>query len=73
MRVKAPRAHDALFELDWVPLPVGEAGVGRAVLVGEGGVGRVVLLGSGEELDGAGIELERHLDLDALRAALERG
>ena len=26
-----------------------------------------------EELDGAGIELERHCDLDALRAALERG
>ena len=47
LRVKAPRAHDALFELDWVPLPAGEAGVGRAVLVGEGGVGRVVLLGSG--------------------------
>ena len=56
-----------------MPLAVGEAGVGRAVLVGEGGVGRVVLLGSGEELDGAGIELERHCDLDALRAALERG
>ncbi len=84
LTAKAPRVHDALFELDWVPLPageagvgravlVGEAGVGRAVLVGEGGVGRAVLLGSAEELDGAGIELERHLDLDALQAALERG
>ena len=73
LRAKAPRVHDALFELDWVPLAVGEAGVGRAVLVGEGGVGRAVLLGSAEELDGAGIELERHLDLDALQAALERG
>ncbi len=62
LTAKAPRVHDALFELDWVPLAVGEGGVGRAVL-----------LGSGEELDGAGIELERHCDLDALRAALERG
>ena len=35
LRAKAPGAHDALFELDWVPLPAGEAGVGRAVLVGE--------------------------------------
>ncbi len=73
LRAKAPGVHDALFELDWVPLPGGEAGVGRAVLVGEGGVGRAVLLGSAEELDGAGIELERHCDLDALQAALERG
>ena len=62
LRAKAPRAHDALFGLDWVPLPAGEAGVGR-----------VVLLGSGEELDGAGIELERHCDLDALRAAVAEG
>ncbi len=81
LTARTPRAHDALFELDWVPLPAGEAGVGRTVLVGEagvgrvgeGGVGRVVLLGSAEELDGAGLELERHCDLDALQAALERG
>ena len=33
LRVKAPRVHDALFELDWVPLAGGEAGVGRAAWV----------------------------------------
>jgi acyl transferase domain-containing protein/acyl carrier protein len=63
LSAKAPRAHDALFELDWVPLSAGEAGVGRVVLLGS----------AGQELDGAGIELERHCDLDALQAALERG
>ncbi len=29
LRAKAPGAHDALFELNWVPLPTGEAGTGH--------------------------------------------
>ncbi len=63
LRARASLAQDALFELGWLPLAVGEGGVGRVVLLGSGG----------QELDGAGIKLERYLDLDALGAELVRG
>ena len=59
------RGHDALFGLDWVQLPSASP---------NGSTLHAALLGGDrEDLDAAGVEVERYADLGALEAAVRDG
>jgi acyl transferase domain-containing protein/D-arabinose 1-dehydrogenase-like Zn-dependent alcohol dehydrogenase/acyl carrier protein len=64
-------SQDSLYRLEWVESPtisVDGAPLQVATLGSELGEG-----GAGWEIEAAGVEIERHLDLEALESAIERG
>jgi acyl transferase domain-containing protein/acyl carrier protein len=58
------QGHDALYELEWVEVPVQSPNGSRL---------HAALLGSGEDLEAPGIEIEHYADLEALEDAIEQG
>jgi acyl transferase domain-containing protein/acyl carrier protein len=64
LRAVGHASHDALYELQWARLQSATANGSRL---------RVVVLGEGADIQAAGIELERHADLQALEEAIEGG